>query len=52
MAKGPAGKSSSKKIINEDEQDVALGKQNARAPCPKVKLDVNFFFLKSTQYFK
>ena len=38
------GKSSSNKIINEDEQEVALGKQNVRAPRPKVKLDVIFFF--------
>ena len=42
MSKHP-GKSSSNKLINEDEQEVALGKQNVRALCAKVKLDVKFF---------
>ena len=38
--KGP-GKPSSKKIIHQDNQEVALGKQNVRAACPK---DTQFFF--------
>ena len=37
--KGP-GKPSSKKIIHQDNQEVALGKQNVRAACPK---DTQFF---------
>ena len=34
MGKGP-GKQSSNKIINQDEKEVALGKKNGRAACPK-----------------
>ena len=39
--KGP-GKPSSKKIIHQDNQEVALGKQNVRAACPK---DTQFFLV-------
>ena len=42
LPKGP-GKSSSDKIINYDEPEVALGKQNERAACPKDKLEFKFF---------
>ena len=42
MGKG-LGKSSSNKIIYWDEQEVALGKQNKRAACPKDKLEFTFF---------
>ena len=35
--------SSSNKIINEDQQEVALGKQNMTAACPKDKLEFKSF---------
>ena len=41
LPKGP-GKSSSNKINNYDEPEVALGKQNERAACPKDKLEFKF----------
>ena len=37
MSKG-SGKSTSNKIINQDQQEVASGKQNMRAACQKDKL--------------
>ena len=37
------GKSSSNKIINWEEQEVALGKWNARSARPKDKLEFKFF---------
>ena len=36
-------KSSSDKIINWEEQEVALGKRNARSAWPKDKLEFKFF---------
>ena len=42
MSKGP-GKSSSHKIINQDQQEVASGKQNMRAAYQKDKLEIKFF---------
>ena len=42
MGKG-LEKSSSNKIINWDEQKVALGKQNSRSARPKDKLEFKFF---------
>ena len=42
MGKAPS-KSSSNKIINLDEQEMAVGKQNKRAACPKDKLEFTFF---------
>ena len=41
------GKSSSNKIINWDDQEVALGKQNVRAACPKDKLEFKIFFFQA-----
>ena len=41
MGKG-ISKSSSNKIIDEDKQEVATGKQNKWAACPKGKLHVEF----------
>ena len=38
MSKG-SGKSTSNKIINQDQQEVASGKQNMRAACQKGKLE-------------
>lgn len=39
------GMSSSKEIIHEDKQEVALSRQDVRAPCPaKNKLEIKFFF--------
>ena len=43
MSKGP-GKSSSNKIFNQDQQELASGKQNMRAACQKDKLEIKFFF--------
>ena len=43
MSKG-SGKSTSNKIINQDQQEVASGKQNMRAACQKDKLEIKFFF--------
>lgn len=40
-SKGP-GNPSSDKIINKDKQEVALGKQNARAACLKDMLEFQF----------
>ena len=42
MSKGP-GKSSSNKIFNQDQQELASGKQNMRAACQKDKLEIKFF---------
>ena len=42
MSKGP-GKSSSSKIFNQDQQELASGKQNMRAACQKDKLEIKFF---------
>ena len=42
MGKGP-GNSSSNNIITQDYQEVASGKQNVRATCPKDKLEFNGF---------
>ena len=42
MGKAPS-KSSSNEIINLDEQEMAPGKQNKRAACPKEKLEFTFF---------
>ena len=42
MHKGPS-KPSSNKIINQDEEEVSLGKENVRAACPKDKLEFLFF---------
>ena len=42
MSKG-SGKSTSNKIINQDQQEVASGKQNMRAACQKDKLEIKFF---------
>ena len=41
------GMSSSNKIINEDDQEVAFGKWNVRAACPKDKLEFKVFFFSS-----
>ena len=41
------GMSSSNKIINEDDQEVAFGKRNVRAACPKDKLEFKVFFFSS-----
>ena len=41
MSKGP-GKSSSNKIFNQDQQELASGKQNMRAACQKDKLEIKF----------
>lgn len=44
------GMSSSKEIIHEDKQEVALSRQDVRAPCPaKNKLEIKFFFLALTK---
>ena len=43
MGKG-LGKSSSNKVINQEEQEVAPGNQNLRAAYPKHKLESKFFF--------
>lgn len=43
MGKG-LGKSSSNKVINQEEQEVAPGNQNLRAAYPKYKLESKFFF--------
>ena len=43
MGKDP-GKSSIHKIINQDEQEVAAGKQNVRAACRNDNLGFKFFF--------
>ena len=43
MSKG-SGKSTSNKIINQDQQEVASGKQNMIAACQKDKLEIKFFF--------
>ena len=43
MGKG-LDKSSSDKIINWEEQEVAPGKRNARSARPKDKLEFKFFF--------
>ena len=41
------GMSSSNKIINEDDQEVAFGKRNVRAACPKGQAGIQgFFFFK------
>ena len=42
MGKGPS-KSFSKQIINYNEQEVALGKQNAKTACPMEKLEFKLF---------
>ena len=42
MGKG-LSKVPSNKIISYDEREVALGKQNVRAACPKDKLEFQFF---------
>ena len=44
MVKGP-GKSSSNKIIIQDEQEMVLGKRNVKAACPKDRLEFKFLFL-------
>ena len=43
MGKGP-GKFFSNKIIQQNEQEVALGKKTERDVCPKDKLKFHFFF--------
>ena len=43
MVKGP-GKSSSNKIIIQDEQEMVLGKRNVKAACPKDRLELKFLF--------
>ena len=47
MGKGPDN-STSNKIINFDEQRVALGKQNVKAAYPKDKLEFKFFLSPDT----
>ena len=42
MSKG-SGKSTSNKIINQDQQEVASGKQNMRAACQKDNMEIKFF---------
>ena len=42
MGKG-LSKSSSNKIIDEDKQEMATGKQNKWAACPKDKLEFKLF---------
>ena len=42
MGNSPGYTLSSNKITNWDEQEVATGKQNATAACPKNKLEFNF----------
>ena len=37
------GRPSSNKTINKKVQEVALGKQNVTAACPKEKLEFKFF---------
>ena len=41
------GKSSCNKIINWDDQEVALGKRNVRAACPKDKLEFKILFFQA-----
>ena len=43
MVKGP-GKSSSNKIIIQDEQEMVLGKRNVKAACTKDRLEFKFLF--------
>ena len=38
-----SGKSTSNKIINQDQQEVASGKQNMRAACQKDNMEIKFF---------